>query len=185
MELNDYRGQLDKIDGELLKLFTQRMDIAAEIAAWKKENHMPVLDLRREKEKLRTLEEQSPEELKEYTASLFSLIMELSARSRDHLNRRALIIFFSGCFRVFLRLFSGCFVLFLFGPAVVCLICRQYAGKRQGRFPRRVFTFIRAGLPADSRSCPAAGGCQTQDQQQCELRSFLYPHSCKHIQYFR
>ena len=31
MELNDYRGQLDKIDGELLKLFTQRMDIAAEI----------------------------------------------------------------------------------------------------------------------------------------------------------
>ena len=72
MELTDYRGQLDKIDSDLLKLFAERMDIAAEIAAWKKDNHMPVLDLRREKEKLRTLEEQSPEELKEYTASLFS-----------------------------------------------------------------------------------------------------------------
>lgn len=83
MELTDYRGQLDKIDSELLKLFAERMDIAAEIAAWKKENNMPVLDLRREKEKLRTLEEQSPEELKEYTASLFSLIMELS-RSRQN-----------------------------------------------------------------------------------------------------
>lgn len=83
MELKDYRGQLDKIDGELLKLFTQRMDIAAEIAAWKKENNMPVLDLRREKEKLRALEERSPEELREYTASLFSLMMELS-RSRQN-----------------------------------------------------------------------------------------------------
>ena len=83
MELTDYRGQLDKIDSDLLKLFAERMDIAAEIAAWKKDNHMPVLDLRREKEKLRTLEEQSPEELKEYTASLFSLIMELS-RSRQN-----------------------------------------------------------------------------------------------------
>lgn len=83
MELTDYRGQLDKIDSELLKLFAERMEIAAEIAAWKKENNMPVLDLRREKEKLRTLEEQSPEELKEYTASLFSLIMELS-RSRQN-----------------------------------------------------------------------------------------------------
>ena len=83
MELTDYRGQLDKIDNELLKLFAERMDIAAEIAAWKKDNHMPVLELRREQEKLRTLEEQSPEELKEYTASLFSLIMELS-RSRQN-----------------------------------------------------------------------------------------------------
>ena len=70
MELTDYRGKLDIIDNELFKLFAERMDIAAEIAAWKKDNHMPVLDLRREKEKLRTLEEQSPEELKEYTASL-------------------------------------------------------------------------------------------------------------------
>ena len=86
MELTDYRGQLDKIDSALLKLFNERMDIAAEIAAWKKENNMPVLDLRREKEKLRTLEEQSPEELKEYTASLFSLIMELSRSCQNRLN---------------------------------------------------------------------------------------------------
>ena len=83
MELTDYRAELDKIDSQLLKLFAERMDIAGDIARWKQENHMPVLDLRREKEKLRKLEEQSPEELKEYTASLFSLIMELS-RSRQN-----------------------------------------------------------------------------------------------------
>ena len=83
MELTDYRAELDKIDSRLLKLFAERMDIAGDIARWKQEKNMPVLDLRREKEKLRNLEAQSPEELKEYTASLFSLIMELS-RSRQN-----------------------------------------------------------------------------------------------------
>ena len=83
MELKDYRAKLDELDSELLRLFSERMDIAGDIALWKRENHMPVLDLRREKEKLRSLEEQSPEELREYTASLFSMIMELS-RSRQN-----------------------------------------------------------------------------------------------------
>jgi len=83
MELKDYRARLDEIDSGILSLFAERMDIAGKIAAWKKENHMPVLDLRREKEKLRALEGQSPEHLREYTALLFSTIMELS-RSRQN-----------------------------------------------------------------------------------------------------
>ena len=83
MELNDYRLQLDKIDDELLSLFSERMNISADIALWKQENNLPVLDIRREREKLRVLEEKSPEELREYTVSLFSLIMELS-RSRQN-----------------------------------------------------------------------------------------------------
>ena len=83
MELKDYRARLDGIDSELLRLFSERMDIAGDIALWKRDNHMPVLDLRREKEKLKTLEEQSPEALREYTVSLFSTIMELS-RSRQN-----------------------------------------------------------------------------------------------------
>ena len=83
MELKDYRLQLDRIDNELLSLFIERMNISAEIAVWKQKNNLPVLDARREKEKLHQLEEQSPEELSEYTIALFSLIMELS-RSRQN-----------------------------------------------------------------------------------------------------
>ena len=83
MELNDYRLQLDKIDDELLSLFSERMNISADIALWKQDNNLPVLDIRREREKLRVLEEKSPEELREYTVSLFSLIMEFS-RSRQN-----------------------------------------------------------------------------------------------------
>ena len=78
MELIDYRKQIDEIDDQILSLFTQRMDLVAEIAAYKQENSLPVLDIRREKEKLQALEAKSPEELGDYTVSLFSLIMELS-----------------------------------------------------------------------------------------------------------
>ena len=45
MDLSDYRQKLDQIDDQILSLFTERMDIAAEIAAWKRENSLPVLDV--------------------------------------------------------------------------------------------------------------------------------------------
>ena len=83
MELNDYRKELDRIDEEMLQLFVRRMDISAEIAGWKKENGLPVLDQRREKQKLQRVEELTPENLSDYSFTLFSMIMELS-RSRQN-----------------------------------------------------------------------------------------------------
>ena len=83
MELSDYRTRLDQIDEELLRLFSERMNIAAEIASWKQENSLPVLDVRREKEKLRRIEEMSDPELADYSYTLFSMLMELS-RSRQN-----------------------------------------------------------------------------------------------------
>ena len=78
MELSDWRKQLDEIDESLLDLFTKRMDIAAEIALWKKERNRPVLDLKREKEKLQRIEELSRPEISEYSFALFSFLLELS-----------------------------------------------------------------------------------------------------------
>ena len=83
MELSDYRKRLDEIDEEILHLFTERMDIAVEIASWKQENSLPVLDARREKEKLQRIEEMSDPELSDYSFTLFSMLMELS-RSRQN-----------------------------------------------------------------------------------------------------
>lgn len=82
MELKDYRKQLDDIDRKLLSLFAERMNIAAEIARWKQENRVPVLDSGREEEKLRQVEAESPPDLAEYSRKLFSVLMELS-RSRQ------------------------------------------------------------------------------------------------------
>ena len=83
MELSDYRKRLDEIDEEILHLFSERMDIAVEIASWKQENSLPVLDSRREKEKLQRIEEMSDPELSDYSFTLFSMLMELS-RSRQN-----------------------------------------------------------------------------------------------------
>ena len=85
MELKDYRKQLDEIDGKLLSLFAERMNIVAEIARWKQENHFPVLDSGREEEKLRQAEAKSPPELAEYSRKLFSVLMELSRGFQDRI----------------------------------------------------------------------------------------------------
>lgn len=82
MDLSDYRKKIDAIDEQLLSLFVSRMETAEEIAAYKKENGLRVLDARREKEKLREIADKTPEELREYALSLYSLIFELS-RSRQ------------------------------------------------------------------------------------------------------
>ena len=88
MELSDYRRQLDSIDERILSLFTERMVLASEIAEYKRENSLPVLDLRREKEKLAKIEEMSPEEYSDYCFTLFSMIMALSRSRQNQLLRR-------------------------------------------------------------------------------------------------
>ena len=44
MNLDELRVEIDKIDKSLVELFTKRMDVAADIAAYKKENGLTVLD---------------------------------------------------------------------------------------------------------------------------------------------
>ena len=52
MDMTDYRERIDEIDRELTALFARRMEVAAQIAAYKRENGLPVLDERRERELL-------------------------------------------------------------------------------------------------------------------------------------
>ncbi len=84
MELKDYRQQLDRIDGELLRLFTERMNVSAQIAEFKKVASLPVRDLRREHEKLNQVASSVPEQLRDYATGLYALLFELS---RSYQNR--------------------------------------------------------------------------------------------------
>ena len=52
MDIQELRGKIDAIDDQLVKLFAQRMAVAAQIADYKKGRGLPVLDARREQEKL-------------------------------------------------------------------------------------------------------------------------------------
>lgn len=86
MELSEYRKELDQIDGELVRLFSQRMEIAAKIGAFKQKHGLPVLDARREQEKLQDVTSRCPTEMAAYTEALYTRIFELS---RDYQNRQA------------------------------------------------------------------------------------------------
>ena len=83
MNMDELRGRIDAVDDELLRCFAERMDIAGDIARYKAEHGLPVLDERREREKLYAVSEEAPEELQSYAVSLYALLFELS-RSRQN-----------------------------------------------------------------------------------------------------
>ena len=87
MELQELRVKIDEIDRELTRLFEKRMDVAAEIAAWKRENNMPVLDAARERDKLAAIGEAARPDMQTYTQMLYSMIFELSRSHQSDLTR--------------------------------------------------------------------------------------------------
>ncbi len=78
MELNELRTEIDRIDDELVRLFGARMNIAAQIADYKKENNLPILMPAREREKLLDVAQQAGPEMANYTRVLYSMLFELS-----------------------------------------------------------------------------------------------------------
>ena len=78
MDLKDLRGQIDRIDDELVKLFGQRMEVAAQIADYKKENNLPIFVPAREREKLLDVATKAGPDMENYTRVLYSMLFELS-----------------------------------------------------------------------------------------------------------
>jgi len=85
MDLNTLREKIDAVDNDIIRLMTERMDIAAEIAAYKKENGLPVLNAAREREKLVDVSQKSREDVQDYMQVLYNLIFELSRSHQNHL----------------------------------------------------------------------------------------------------
>ena len=78
MELSEIRTRIDSVDDELVRLFTERMDLAAEVAASKRGTGKPVYDAQREREKLADIAGKVPGRFSAQAVSLFSLIMSIS-----------------------------------------------------------------------------------------------------------
>lgn len=83
MELNEIRNEIDKIDAELVELYKKRMTLSANVAQYKRENNMPILDSARERALLNKVSELSRENFEEYTRTLYATILDLS-RSYQH-----------------------------------------------------------------------------------------------------
>ena len=78
MDLNELRQEIDVIDDQLVKLFCQRMDIAAKVAECKRANNMPILVPARERQILANVAEKAGPEMGNYTRVLYSMLFELS-----------------------------------------------------------------------------------------------------------
>ncbi len=81
MELSEIRTKIDQVDEQLLQLFLERMALAEEVAAYKNEHHLPILNKQREREVLARVTEMAGEK-EHYAYHLFSTLFEL-ARSRQ------------------------------------------------------------------------------------------------------
>ncbi len=89
MDLNELRGKIDAIDTELVRLFSERMDIAAQVADYKKENNLPIYVPARERAILKDVAEKAGPEMANYARVLYSMMFELSRsyqskRNTDH-----------------------------------------------------------------------------------------------------
>ena len=78
MDLTQLRAEIDQIDSELVRLFCQRMDVAAKVADYKKEHNLPIAHPGREREVLQKVADLAGEEMSDYTRVLYSMIFELS-----------------------------------------------------------------------------------------------------------
>ncbi len=78
MDLNELRLEIDKIDDELVKLFGQRMEVAAQISDYKKENNLPIFQPSRERAKLQDVAKKADPGMENYTRVLYSMLFELS-----------------------------------------------------------------------------------------------------------
>lgn len=112
MDLKEIRKEIDDIDGKLVELFEKRMELCRQVAEYKIETGMQVLDRKRETEKLGTLSELAGSDFARYgVRELFTQIMSMSRKLQyrllaergslgnlpfigvDRLNDRARVVF--------------------------------------------------------------------------------------------
>ncbi len=83
-DMNEIRGKINTIDDQILKLFTERMEASAEIAAFKVQNALPLLDKAREREILARVMDAAGEN-EQYAFQLFTTLFELSKAKQSRL----------------------------------------------------------------------------------------------------
>ena len=69
----------------LLALFVKRMELSAQVAAYKKANGLPTLDRKREEAILQKVADNTGDEFRQYAIQLFRTMMDLSKEYQDTL----------------------------------------------------------------------------------------------------
>ena len=86
MGIEENRKAIDRINREMASLFCERMEAAEQIAAYKKEKGLPILDPAREREILERMEGEAPPARRRYIRAYFASLMEISRAYQAELN---------------------------------------------------------------------------------------------------
>ena len=86
MELKGYREEIDRIDQEMVRLYSERMAVSEKIARYKIANGRSILDKDRERSKIESLRSMVQDEFdKKAVGELFSQIMSVSRKKQYEL----------------------------------------------------------------------------------------------------
>lgn len=83
MEIKELRNKIDAIDEQLVKLYTERMSVSSQVADYKREHGLPVLDHKRERELLAKISTLAGPELERYARVLYESILATSRAYQD------------------------------------------------------------------------------------------------------
>ena len=88
-ELERLRGEIDRVDAELLRLFAERMRLADQIGAYKAEHALPVRAEGREAEILPRVRERAGADLADGAEELFRTLTALSRARQQGRSKQA------------------------------------------------------------------------------------------------
>ena len=85
LNLEEIRKEISAINDEMLALFVRRMELSAQVAAYKKANGLPTLDRKREEAILQKVADNTGDDFRQYAIQLFRTMMDLSKEYQDTL----------------------------------------------------------------------------------------------------
>ena len=86
-DINETRAEIDSIDDQIIELFKRRMDCAKDVAEYKYENNIPILNVQREEEILSSVQKRGGNYYL-YSRMLFEEILSLSRALQEEYIRR-------------------------------------------------------------------------------------------------
>lgn len=80
------RQQIDEIDSQIFDLFIKRIYLAKEIGLYKKQHNLPIFDLKREKNKQKTVSKMVPKEIQPLALELLETLMNAARLAQEQNN---------------------------------------------------------------------------------------------------
>lgn len=80
------RQQIDEIDSQIFDLFIKRIYLAKEIGLYKKQHNLPIFDLKREKNKQKTVSKMVPKEIQPLALELLETLMNAAKLAQEQNN---------------------------------------------------------------------------------------------------